>query len=186
MYVNSRMNADSELEPFKKRLESKIHTTQACTTLSKIDRMKISALQIYSCFYALIFLYVYLCPTKLEKVRRSINACFKKAAYFHMHCDSFLVEQFLFGMSFDNYVELRFLKVCNRMKIDKNPHFDRIFYNKKRKKWFQRPKMEIGPFIQKYILFMNSNTDYKALKKHQKATKLAAKRALLKYKPPIY
>ena len=124
MIANTSLNSHSEIGPTLERLNKVICTTRACSTLSKSQKMKISRLQIHAAIYNFIFIVIYAAPAPLTNFRKRINIAFKKAAQLPMTTPTSAVENYIFGMSFDDYKILRINRFCKKQLKFGNPIFD--------------------------------------------------------------
>jgi len=154
--INNKMNGESEMPLFFKRLHTITNSTMASTFLSKCDKMKIARLQIHSVWWSVIFLYIYLKKSKFEMVRKKINRCFKKSTHLFMTTPTRLVEEYLYGMDFEDYVQRRFEAVVQRFKNMSSNIFDGTKLGRNGL-MVRDPKVVAGDFVEKYILNYNKN-----------------------------
>ena len=168
--INNRMNGESEMPLFFKRLQTIINSTMASTFLSRYDKMEIARQQIHSVWWSVIFLYIYLKKPKFEMVRKKINRCFKKATHLLMVTPTELVENYIYGMDFHSYVQLRFEKVVQRFKNMNSNIFDGTKIGRNGL-MLRDPKIVVGDFIEKFILNYNNQVKFGFLnKKYSKNT----------------
>jgi hypothetical protein len=103
MIANTNLNSHSEIGPTLDRLNKVICTTRACSTLTKSQKMQISRLQVHSAIFNFLFIVIYASPAPLENFRKRINIAFKKSSELPMTTPSNFVENYLYGMSFNDY-----------------------------------------------------------------------------------
>jgi hypothetical protein len=166
-HINNKMTAESEVPFFLKRLESITNATRASTFLTRKDKMTISRSQIHSQLWTLVFLYVYLSETKFDKIRIKINQCFKKASNLLMRTPSEMIENFIYGMSFKQYVLVRFDSVVNRFKRCESKIFDGVIIGRLGE-MRRNTKVGCGKFVNLYIKNYNLSFDFKNINNVQK------------------
>jgi hypothetical protein len=181
--INNKINANSELPVFLNRLSKVTNTTRSCSFLSKFDRMRITKWQVLSVLWPITFLYTYLNPTKLAKVRTSINGTFKSASYLSRRTPTIDIENYLYGMSFEEYLDHRFLRVSNRFIKFGSKIFEPI--KLVRKTYRPKPRCKRGTFVEKYIKILNENFNPKHLLLNKKQTQKLAYKNIIQFQRDI-
>lgn len=190
MMVNTSLNSHSEIGPTLERVNKVINTTQACSFFTKSQRMKIARLQIFASLFNFIFIVVYASEDKLRNFRKRINIAFKKASGLPMITPTSDVENYIYGMSFDNYVHMRIIRFCEKQKKVGNDIFDALEYRGNAgtdRNILLRNKIgqPIGTLLKKYCHYKNnySTEYYNNLLNNKKSTSKNAFRKCLTFKP---
>ena len=182
--INNKMNANSELPIFLNRLKKVTNTTRSCTFLSKFDRMRIAKWQILSVLWPIVFLYSYLSQSNFGKARTAINVAFKSASYLSMQTPTIDIENYLYGMSFEDYTRVRYLKVYNRFIKMGSDIFD-VFYER-RGKFRIKPGCAVGKFVDKYRTdILNEKFNAKNLVKQKYKTQKMAYSNILEFQKHV-
>jgi hypothetical protein len=151
--INNKINANSELPIFLDRLKKVTNTTRACSFLTKFDRLRIAKWQVLSVLWPITFLNTYLVSSGVAKIRKAINVTFKSASFLSMRTPTIEVENFLYGMSFEEYLDYRFLRVSDRFLKFGSNILDVVKFD--RNKYRPKPRYKRGSFVDKYILIKN-------------------------------
>lgn len=182
--INNALNADSELEVVKKKLNKVIAATRACTVLRKNQRITISRSQVLSQLGTLPFMSTYLNITNLAELRKSINLAFKSAAGLPWLTPTEYIEKYLYGCNFDDYCTHRLNTLCKSFIKDDDPLF-KLTRTVRRK---LRPihGARFGKFLKKYASIINTDFESYFKKLPRKKEKLAAFKNIVKFKKPNF
>ena len=166
MIANTNLNSHSEIGPTLDRLNKVICTTRACSTLTKSQKMQISRLQVHSAIFNFLFIVIYASPAPLENFRKRINIAFKKSAELSMTTPSNFVENYLYGMSFDDYSILRINRFCIKQIAYGNSIFDDIELRgnagtSRNSRWQNKIGKPIGTLVRRHCYILNNfSTEY--------------------------
>ena len=169
--LNSELTAKHEFDETCKNLRSAVAAVQATSSLDKFNRMEISKSKVFSTLTYLVFIFTYASATQVKELGRQIIINFKKAAYLHMQTPTVLIEKYLFGMPFQDYCRLRFMRTASKMEADKNEIFDDMYEIGRNEKLKPKRASPIGTFSKKYIETFNGYNLEKLEKTHKNANK---------------
>ena len=91
--------------------------------------------------------------TRVEHFRKQINISFKKASYISSTTPTEYVENFLYGMSFYDYMKFRILRFCKSQVEINNPIFQAV--TRVRGKYRPNRGQAIGKLLRKYCELLN-------------------------------
>ena len=183
MITNSNLTAHDELGPTIEKIRSCVNALRTSNCLTKGDRISMGKMLIHAKLSNFLFIVTHSIKCKIEEFRKAINQAFKKCTFLPLCTPSDNVECFLYGMSFYEYVDLRILNFCKKLKKTK-PNFltnIKIVRGKHR----PIPGKPLGILTQKYMLIQNLYADnfFKGLKSLKKETVKFHKFELLNFRP---
>ena len=161
MIANTSLNSHSEIGPTLDRLSQVICTVRACSTLTKSQRMQIARLQIHSAIFNFLFIVIYAAPNPLSEFRKRINISFKKAAQLPMTTPTVDIENYIYGMSFEDYRNVRIRRFCTKQIEFGNSIFDAIEYRgnagtSRGARWQAKIGTPIGTLLKLHCFILNN------------------------------
>ena len=161
MIANTNLNSHSEIGPTLDRLNKVVCTTRACSVLTKPQKMQISRLQVHSAIFNFLFIVIYASPKPLEDFRKRINITFKKSSQLPMTTPSNFVENYLYGMSFQDYCTLRIHRFCTKQIAYGNSIFDDIEIRgnagtSRNSRWQNKIGKPIGTLVRRHCFILNN------------------------------
>ena len=183
MITNSNLNAHDEIGPTVEKLRKCINALRTTNCLTKGDRIFTGKLLIHSKLTNFLFIVTHSIKSKIEEFRKVINQAFRKCTHLPLCTPSEHVENYLYGMSFYDYVNFRILKFCEKLKKTQ-PIF---LTNIKLVRGKYRPirNRPLGILTSKYVAIKNSFTEiyYKNVKSVKVKTVKFHYSELLNFRP---
>ena len=181
--INSNLNSHDEIGVCVAKLRSASNALRASDCLSRVDRIDLAKLVTHAKLGNFVFIVTHAIQTKLEFFRKTICQTFKKSAYLPISCPTDDVESFIFGMSFNDYMNNRIVKFVEN-ENRRNPNFlQNIVVNRNRHR--VRRGKTVGVLLKKYIYIKNTYSEQylKNLLNIKRKTTIYHKKKCLEYKP---
>ena len=181
--TNTMLNSHDEIGPTICKLRKAVNSLRTTNCLSRHDRILTAKLLIHAQLGNLLFIIVHAAPCKKEQFRKDVIQSFRKAAFLRMSTPTVDCEGFLFGMSFEDYCNMRTIKFVTTQS-SRDPEFLKNI-SLKRNKWRQNRGCKIGILLRKYCNIRNHFDDnfFKNLLSSKKKTVQFHKNRCLKFKP---
>ena len=183
MIANSSLNAHDEIGPTVEKLRKCVNALRTTNCLTKGDRIFTGKLLIHSKLSNFLFIVTHSIKSRIEEVRKVINQSFRKCTYLPLCTPSEHVENYLYGMSFYDYVNLRILKFCENLKKSQPAFLSNIKLVRGKYRTIQNKP--IGILTKKYSEIKNLYPEnyYKTLKNLKKKTVKFHHSKLLNFRP---
>ena len=181
--LNSRLNADDEIDSIISKTSWIINSLGKCPTIPRAKRIFMASNMIHSKLGNLVFVSAYSSEYALEQFSNKINNTFKRAANLPLDIPHKVIENYLYGCEFKDYVKIRLLREAYKLQDEEIRLFDSI--QQVRGKLRVKRNCRTGPFVNKFMEIHNSDFDPKLFTKNKKSNKKQSFQTLLTFKSKI-
>ena len=156
--INSSLTSHDEIGVCVAKLRKSANALRSTDCLSRNDRIDLAKLTTHARLGNWLFITTHSTPPKLEYFRKCVAQSFKKCAYLPITCPTENVENYIYGMSFIDYVNYRIVKFVETQNM-REPAF--LAKTCIRRNMFRVRRGEtVGVLIKKYIAIKNGFTDH--------------------------